>query len=946
MEGAFGPPRDMTESYEIRFGPFVIDRLRQQLLHGSERIALRPKTWAVLLELVQRPGEVVSNEELLNRVWEGKAVTPEVASVSVRELRRALGDNRQQPCYIETLPRRGYRFVARLESSRLDEPTSFWRHREPTMVPGFVGRSRELAEIQGAFELALGGRRQVLFISGEAGIGKSSLLAAAVRQLEEPGKGFLLGRAQCVAEQREAFLPLLDMLVSLCQNDISGKTLRRLERFAPLWLWALPEVRAAGERPESMPDVGATPERLLRQLNQALEALSWDYPVVLILEDIHWADLGTVQFLRFLAERAPSARLLVVCTYRAADANVGQHPLSELRRVLLSRQRCRELVLEGLDAQEVHQFVHGRWPDLEAEGDFAAWLSQRTDGSPLFLHALVEQLLRDGLLTRCDGRWLLQHGFDRVGVPASVRELIGQHLSRLSKSGRALVEAASVVGVRFSASSVACALKRQVAETDSLLAALAERRLFIRRCGTTRWPDGTVSSAYEFVHSLYSEVIYRQLPGALAARWHGRVGRRLENAFKGRTQEVCFDLARHFTHAGDYRRAYRYQWQAAACGLQRQALAEAYRHLLAARASIEQLHPRAVSGADSVAIGCALGATSVALHGYAARTAVEAYEWALQRAGSGTTRARVIASMGLCTALMASGALDKAHAVARKIEYLRVNGRLPKLLSATAMNPLGQVWFYRGNHRRARQRFSQELALLRRCQPAIDSPPLGGLLWIDPFVACSNLFAISLVLGNRADRGLALMEESLGRARTLGHPFTFISALTHAALVHFVCENWEMQQTCAREALELATECGFPFWISTAGILLGHALALSGKRAEGLALLERSLEAWTAAGTQLGRPLYHAMLAEAYLSGNEPERALDVVQAYLDPAGASEERVHEPYLFGVVAKAEWKLGRKKQTHIWFTRAVDVAIRQQAPYWIRRCSTQLEPRSGR
>ncbi len=147
-----------------------------------------------------------------------------------------------------------------------------------------------------------------------------------------------------------------------------------------------------------------------------------------------------------------------------------------------------------------------------------------------------------------------------MDVPTSVRALIGQTFRQLPPLEQTLLEAASVAGTRFPAASVAEAAGRDVERKDRDLLALADQGLFLRRCGEACWPDGTASSLYEFQHSLYGEVIYQRLPGAVATRLHERVGLRLERAFARRTADVCHDLARHFGRTPDYQRAYFYHW--------------------------------------------------------------------------------------------------------------------------------------------------------------------------------------------------------------------------------------------------------------------------------------------------------------------------------------------------------------------------------------------------
>ncbi len=172
------------------------------------------------MHLASRPGELVTTEELLDAVWRDTTVTAELPGVSIRELRRALGDDRKKPRYIETVPCRGYRFIAPLRSDPVPPAADSTPSARPAAVlvrTPFVGREHELTELNAAFAAVRSGSRKVVFVAGEASIGKSSLLETFLLRLRErPSRPFLLGRGQCIAQQSEAYLGLLDAVAGLC----------------------------------------------------------------------------------------------------------------------------------------------------------------------------------------------------------------------------------------------------------------------------------------------------------------------------------------------------------------------------------------------------------------------------------------------------------------------------------------------------------------------------------------------------------------------------------------------------------------------------------------------------------------------------------------------------------------------------------------------------------
>ena len=239
------PPSPPHAAHLIEFPPFQLDLRAGALRRATMPVPLRPKTFGVLQYLVQRPGELVSKEALLDAVWGDVAVTEDVVRLSIRELRLALGDERATPRFIETVMRRGYRFIAATGASPVAAwPVSTDDASEPAVV---VGRDRERAQLADAFVGAASGRRRVMFVSGEAGIGKTTLVDRAVEDFgRAAGPRPLVGRGQCVDQygDGEPYLPILEAIAALCRGTELHRVEGVLARHGPDWL-----VRVLGLRP-------------------------------------------------------------------------------------------------------------------------------------------------------------------------------------------------------------------------------------------------------------------------------------------------------------------------------------------------------------------------------------------------------------------------------------------------------------------------------------------------------------------------------------------------------------------------------------------------------------------------------------------------------------------------------------------------------------------------
>src|SRR5262245_46040329 len=311
---------------------------------GEERLDLAPKAFAVLCHLIERPEQLVTKDELLAAAW-GDAVVGEATLTScIRDLRKALDDSSRTPRYIETVHRRGFRFIGPVGAPRAPSRA---RPPGPSSAPTLVGRDADLARLDALLATAVGGQRRVVFVTGEAGIGKTTLVDTFLGRIDQ-ADGVHVARGQCVEQYgaSEPYLPLLEALGRMGRDRRGDALVRVLRQYAPTWLVQLPallgddELEAAQRRAQ-----GTTRERMLRELIEALDAFGTDATLVLVLEDLHWSDAATIDLLAMIARRRDAARLLVVATYRPADVAASAHPLGSVQQELRVHGHSEELAL-------------------------------------------------------------------------------------------------------------------------------------------------------------------------------------------------------------------------------------------------------------------------------------------------------------------------------------------------------------------------------------------------------------------------------------------------------------------------------------------------------------------------------------------------------------------------------------------------------------------------
>ncbi|HEX7968483.1 MAG TPA: AAA family ATPase, partial [Stellaceae bacterium] len=483
-----------------------------------------------------------------------------------------------------------------------------------------AGRAAELAALARAFDDARSGRRQVVFVSGEPGIGKSALIDTFLDQLRT-GNVARIAQGQCLDHHGfgEPYLPLIEALTRLAGAADGAAVKTILAAQAPSWLAQMPALWTRAERAALEGRGRPTRERMLRELTLAIEALASDAPMLLKLEDIHWSDASTLDWLVHMARRPEPARLIVVATFRPADAAAARLGLAGALAELAIHGRCREIALAPLDLEAVETYVAARLGDGETarSQDFAPLLLERTGGNPLFMTSIVNALAQADASHRTVGAL--------ASIPPDVRRFIDRQIDELEQSDRDLLTGASVTRREFATPAVAAALQSDVERVEIACAALARQGVFLVKTGLSAWPDGTPAELYAFRHDLYREVLYDRLPATRRAQGHSRVGRRLEAAWAGALEVIAAELADHFERAHEPVRAIPHHQRAAAKALRRSANAEAIEHLRRALEAVAAIADETARTRTEVELRIGLGVVFMAARGFGAPEALEAY---------------------------------------------------------------------------------------------------------------------------------------------------------------------------------------------------------------------------------------------------------------------------------------------------------------------------------
>ena len=941
----------MQEPQGLVFGPFRLDQRDERLWHGPEAVPLPPKTFAVLCCLVTQAGQLVTKDALLEAVWPETAVSEAVVTVAIRALRQVLGDQAHTPRFIETVHGRGYRFVAPV--STLVTPGGPGKEETPRRLPSstfsrpphFVGRDAAVAQLAQGWTMARQGTRQVVVIAGEAGIGKTALVNTFVARVAAT-EDVWVGHGQCLDHYGagEAYLPLLEALGRLGREPAGERFVAVLRQYAPSWLVQMPGlVPPSAWESFQRTASGATQPRMLRELTEALDILTTERPLVLVLEDLHWSDASTLAWLAYVARRPDPARLLLLGTYRPVDAIVRAHPIRTVMTELTQHQQGAELPLDYLSAGEVATYCRQQLRGPSLSEALAHVLHQRTRGHPLFLVTIVEEMRRQGLLhEEVAGRDVAQAVETiRSAVPQSLRHIIEQQLHQVRPEDQILLEAASMAGRTFSAAAVAAAVNQATENIEGRLTVLAHHGQFIQTCGLVEWPDGTVAAAYRFLHDLYCETLSARVPPSRQQRWHLQIGARKETGYGAQAHEIAAELAVHFEQGRDPDRALRYLQHAADNALRRSAHADAITHLTKALALLTVLPETPERAQRELVLQTTLGPALMATRGYAAAEVEYTYARARELGRQvGETPQLFQALWGLWYFYLVRAEFQTARELGEQLLNLAQRVQAPALL-LVAHRVLGQTLAFLGEFSTAHVHLEREMTLYDLEQHGA----FASLYGQDQGVICRSWAALTLWSLGYPDQALRRSREALTLAQELVHPFSLAYAMCFAGMLCQLCRDIQAAQARATAAIALCTEQGFALYLARGTILRGWAMAEQGQGAAGLAQMRQGLVAYQATGAAVFRPYYLAFLAEACGKVGQAGKGLTLLGEALAAVHKTGERFYEAEIYRLKGElllhAEGEVQNAELTaEECFQQALTVARRQQARSWELRAATSL------
>jgi DNA-binding SARP family transcriptional activator/predicted ATPase len=829
------------------------------------------------------------------------SIEPELTT---KELYRDILRQRPSPA-IESVPPPGH-------TAASDRPV---HETLPRDLP-LVGRASESAALRSALDRLWSGEGHVVVVSGEAGVGKSRLVAEIAAEMTERGGRVLVGRCY----EAEQILPFASWV-----DALRGSQLHRerevVQALGPVYRRELARLLPEAADPGQAADPGPVDHRqLFESVAQIVRQLAWRRPSMLILEDLHWADEMGLRLLAFIGRRLRLWPLLVVGTVREED--LARAPL--LRRTLedLGRDGClTEMRLAPLSREETRTLL-GVLAGAERTEAAITALAQRiwviSEGNPF---AVVETMRA---LPRGDAA----DPAHTVPVPGRVRDLVMRHLETLSERGLELATVAAVIGREFD-----FALLRHAAGLGEHEAAESLEELVRRRV------VHSVGERFDFTHDRIREVAYARLLRERQRALHARIASSMETLYADRLDEQVERLADHAARGALGQKAAGYLRQAGAKAFANSANADALGYFTRALDVLTALPAGPARDQQELAVRLGLGPALQAARGYATPEVERNYTRARTLAdevGAPLQQFQALWGIWLVASHRASAitALDLGRRLLALAE--RLNDPALVLEGHHALWPV-LVWL--GHAAEARDHLQAGMAIYDRARHASHAFIYGGH---DPGVCCWKVASwASWIVGHPA-RALEESATSLRLAKELDHPMSMIVALVWACVFHDLRRETEQMADHARTLVSLSTERDASQWLAAGRIMDGAVRAERGEPEAAIAQIRDGLAAYRSTGADLFVPYFLSLLARACLNAGRPREGLSVLAEALETARGTGELVWESELLrleGELRLADAPVDEPGALRC-FRSAIETARRQRARSWELRAAVSL------
>jgi serine/threonine protein kinase/tetratricopeptide (TPR) repeat protein len=805
-----------------------------------------------------------------------------------------------------------------------------------------VAREAETAELMASFETSTSRRGLLHAVVGEAGLGKTALVEGFLRQVIGGGQRARVCTGRCSERLAgaEAYLPILEALGSLLTGFDGAVVAREMQQLAPAWFGQVNPATPSqpGTTTQTGTGVGSS-EQMKRQLEALLLELTRSAPLILVLEDVHWADASTVDLIAYLGDRFDALRMLILVTYRPSDLLLARHPFVEAKLNLESRGAVRETNLWAFDRDGLKEYLASAYPNNEFPVDFVDLLHKRTEGTPLFVVDLMRQLVHRGVVAVRNDVWRLEQSLEGVEseLPPSIKSVIQRTINRLDKDDRQLLVAASVQGAEFDSAVIAGAIEMDSEEVEERLERLERIYAIVRLVDERVLARRTPSLRYRFAHILYQNALHGTLRATRRMSLSASVAAVMEQYY-GADPGYAPELAVLHVAARQFEQAATYFLTAARNATKVFASKEAVMLARRGLAALDGLPDTIERASLELKLQVALGVPLTDLSGYASAEVEQAYSRARDLCSRVSDTPTLIPVLhGLYRFYIVRGQLHKARDVVQQlITVAESTGDAKQIFIARAA--MGPTLIHLGEFEGALQHLETGMAAY---DPATH---VGDRLAYGAFMPGAWLAVAQWLLGRPSE---ALETNRLARefAAKQGNPFAVAYGESLTAWLHQYRGDVAMVKHHAERALEIAVAHDFAQWRAIGAMFRAWSMAALGNPEEGRAQLTRGIEGFRRTGSELNLPHFLSLLADAHMRAGDPGAGLSVIEEAIAIATKNDDRCWEPELHRLKGELLLRLGESTMAGVPGAREAEAAFRNAIAVAIKQNSRSLELRAA-
>lgn len=756
-----------------------------------------------------------------------------------------------------------------------------------------VGREEQLSRLRAAFQSVSAGTGAMLTVSGDAGMGKTTVVEDFLAEIETPDAAACVGRGRCSERlaETDAFVPIfesLDML--LRRGKHAGEAAQAMKTMAPTWYRQV--APTTGESAKVPAKETASHERMRREFVSFFETLSRTRPVVLFLDDLHWADASTCDLLAYLGSHIRDIRLLIITTYRPAAVQVPRHPFLPLKLDLERRGVCQDVSLSYLGSADIAGYITAQFPANLFPQEFTRAVHERTEGNPLFMTDMLRYLRDRGFLVQQNGNWLLTQPVSEVRtlIPVGIHSMIRLKIDRFSDEQRRILLCAAVQGMQFDSAVIAKVLSLDPVDVEERLQDLETAHSFVQMMGEQEFQDHTFSIRYHFVHVFYQNALYASLAPSRRAALSLSIAQALVTLTGDMSRAIAADLALLFESGRDRASASQYFLYAARNAARVYAYPEAAilcERGLSALATLPESRER---DAQELAFSLTLGMSLMATRGYAAPEVEKTHQRSRELCLKLNELRRLVPVLwGLHTCDVTGGNLVHALEVAREMRQVAEATTDPISILESFL-ALGTTLAFMGRLGEAREALESIFARY----PVSKHVFHGSLYVLDPCVTALSALARLMAFMGYLDQAVEKAAEAVQLANRLAHPQSVAYADLWMGWVHHATGEYGAACKYLESAMSVSQEQGLPQILEWGRIVRGSALAHMGHSTEGILEMRRSLDHQRGMRSMNERSYCLTLLAEALGRERVCDEALALCDEALELAQRTECHCYEP----------------------------------------------------